>query len=405
MVALFRAQTVAELGVLAPVGGAEDVDAVQIVAGREPPGQGHVGVADGPLLACGVQGRVLIAGDDPAVEHPDHCLGLVAGVVEEPGVGAHLRSGQSVLLALLVVSVGVDDGVPGRGVQPRVAEVLVARHQAAAVPGVAARHARPGLVVAAAMGAAVVDVHLDAAVVPAGDDVDHAADGIRAVDRRGPVGDDFDALHHGQRDGRDVRDAAEDAAVAGSAAVHQDQCGCTAEPAQVDGGGGTDVCRAVELRAVYLAGGVDVLRQLAQQARQRQLAGGEDGFPIDDDHVARQLGRLSDQTRAGDDHQLDVLLLSLGLSLALVLLAECRLRGEKQAGEGQDRPKRRMLPGLFDAPTMRARSTCFPVRLHTVCGCVSMIVGVLHCSALLCVLVPIPIALVLPWWPWYWPWQ
>ncbi len=69
----------------------------------------------------------------------------------------------------------------------------------------------------------------------AGDDVDHAPDGVGAVQHRRAVLQDLDALDHGERDGRDVgRRVGARAAVDHAAAVDQDEGARRAQAAQVD---------------------------------------------------------------------------------------------------------------------------------------------------------------------------
>src|SRR5690606_4063637 len=79
--------------------------------------------------------------------------------------------------------------------------------------GVATRTAREAL--------AVGDFH--AFEVTTGDDVDHAAHGVRTVDGRGAVGQDLDALNGGHRDGVEVLRGAVHRVGRGAAAVDQDQ--------------------------------------------------------------------------------------------------------------------------------------------------------------------------------------
>src|SRR5690606_15289527 len=68
--------------------------------------------------------------------------------------------------------------------------------------------------------------------VLAGDDVDHAGHGVRAIDGRGTVLQDVDALDHDGRDRGDVLEAIR--ADAQALAVDQDQGALSTEVAQVD---------------------------------------------------------------------------------------------------------------------------------------------------------------------------
>jgi hypothetical protein len=74
---------------------------------------------------------------------------------------------------------------------------------------------------------------LQALVVPARDEVDHAADGVRAVDGRGAVQQDLDAVERRHRDLVQVDHAAVQAVGRDPAAVQQDEGGVGALVAQV----------------------------------------------------------------------------------------------------------------------------------------------------------------------------
>ncbi|KAG1533540.1 hypothetical protein G6F50_015843 [Rhizopus delemar] len=78
----------------------------------------------------------------------------------------------------------------------------------------------------------VIEPRSPAVEVLAGDDVDHAGDGVGAVDRRGAVGQHFNALDHRGRDGSQVGVAA--GADAHALAVQQHQGALRAQAAQVD---------------------------------------------------------------------------------------------------------------------------------------------------------------------------
>jgi hypothetical protein len=80
-------------------------------------------------------------------------------------------------------------------------------------------------------------MHFGAFEIPAGDDVDHAGDGVGAVDGRRAVFQHFHAFDDSQRDGVEVG-AAADARGGGfvdpADAVDEDQHALRAEVAQVD---------------------------------------------------------------------------------------------------------------------------------------------------------------------------
>src|SRR5690606_34880468 len=91
---------------------------------------------------------------------------------------------------------------------------------------------------ALALGLADAQGDLDAAEVLAGDDVDHAADRVGAVDGRGAVGQDLDALHRSQRDRVQVLALAHHRGGRGATAVDQDQgAGAAGSEARREGKG------------------------------------------------------------------------------------------------------------------------------------------------------------------------
>ncbi|MNI60636.1 hypothetical protein D3C73_1158650 [compost metagenome] len=86
---------------------------------------------------------------------------------------------------------------------------------------------------AAALRRADAQAAFLAVEVPPQDDVDHAADGVSAIERRGPVEQDIHAFDSRRRDGRDVGEIAPSAGAGHTAAVDQHQGGVRAEAAQV----------------------------------------------------------------------------------------------------------------------------------------------------------------------------
>src|SRR5207247_3890127 len=106
----------------------------------------------------------------------------------------------------------------------------------------------------------------------AGDDVDHAGDGVGSVDGRGAVLEDFDALDRLGGDGVQVdRGGSAEPAGHHAPSVDQDQGAGDAEAAQVDLGGAVGV--VVDAAGVDLeVGGVALLGQGLQVVADGQLA-------------------------------------------------------------------------------------------------------------------------------------
>jgi hypothetical protein len=101
------------------------------------------------------------------------------------------------------------------------------------------------------VGEAVAQGGLGAVEVAAGDQVDDAGHGVRAVDRRGAVGDHLDAADRRGRDLVQVAQGLDDAVGRQAAAVQQQQGGFGADAAQVGGAdgrgvGGRVLCAAAE---------------------------------------------------------------------------------------------------------------------------------------------------------------
>ncbi len=214
-----------ERDVVGEVVGAVDVDRLALDAGL----QAHLGVGVGVLtlgdrvvvgdvvrVAALVQGAPRIGAARAARTEPAALVGqrapvgrgrirAPAAVTREPAVLGHDR----ILL-----------GVLGR------------QGQAAALAG-GAQGERVLLQVTVAFAVlADVDVGFGAVEVLAGDHVDHAGDGVRTVDGRGAVLQDFDALDGRHRDLAQVLVAARGGAQA--LAVHQHQGAVGAQVADVD---------------------------------------------------------------------------------------------------------------------------------------------------------------------------
>ena len=118
---------------------------------------------------------------------------------------------------------------------------------------------------------------LGAVEVLAGDDVDHATDGIGTVDCRGAVGQDFDTLNRTQRDCVQVLCRTNVRGNRGTTTVDQDQGTARAEAAQ--GKTGERLCRRTRLRTERTEA---VKGCVAEQVSDRNLTGQFDLFTIDD---------------------------------------------------------------------------------------------------------------------------
>jgi hypothetical protein len=148
-------------------------------------------------------------------------------------------------------------------------------HVAAAVSRARAEQARDAVFGAvAALRNAVLGVSGEALEVVLEDEVDHAADRVGAVGRRGTAGDDLDALDGRRWDGVDV-DHAGAVDRSSAAPVHQHQVAVGAELAEADRG----CARGVGGRRVDIAAAFG-RAELGQRRRQlRQLV--EVGLEVD----------------------------------------------------------------------------------------------------------------------------
>ena len=72
-----------------------------------------------------------------------------------------------------------------------------------------------------------------ALIVCSGDEIDHATDGIGSIDCRGPIFQNVDALHSGNRQLVDINRATIDPVGRNSAPVQQDQGSSRALPTQI----------------------------------------------------------------------------------------------------------------------------------------------------------------------------
>ena len=91
-------------------------------------------------------------------------------------------------------------------------------------------------IAAGMLGRIVLCVRFGALKVLAQDEIDHAGDGVTAIDRRRAVFQDLDALHRGQRNGVQVATEGGECPVGDAAAVNQYERSLIAEPAQRSAG-------------------------------------------------------------------------------------------------------------------------------------------------------------------------
>ncbi len=143
---------------------------------------------------------------------------------------------------------------------------------------------------------------VEAAIVPAQDEVDHAADGVGAVDGRGAVAQHFDAVDRRQRDRVQVDRLAVEGVVGEPPAIEQHQRRSRTQPAQVGGGQARLVAAADGLRGVD---GIDVRRHALEQLLDGGHAAPFDLLAGDDLHRQRAFELGLRDVRAGDDHTLE----------------------------------------------------------------------------------------------------
>ncbi|MGC4113519.1 MAG: hypothetical protein QM765_02400 [Myxococcales bacterium] len=229
-----------------------------LVSGRSLPVDDHAlgdgGGADGGDLAAGEVVVVVDPAPDP-VAGPCRLLAEVAGAEEHVGLVELVAGGQR-----------------------QVDELRVAPLRDAAEGG-----------------------DLGARPVLAGDDVDHAADGVGAVDGRGAVLEDLDPLDGGHGDGVQVdggvgAGAARDEA----AAVDEHEGAGRAEAAQVDAG------RAVAAVVVLGVDGVGLRGQRLEDVADRRAAGAGDLLAGHHGDRSRRVEVGAVDARTGDDDLLDV---------------------------------------------------------------------------------------------------
>ena len=228
-----------------------------------------------------------------------------------------------------IAVVAAQDGVAldaqrAEGIPAILVEVAVAEQQAAAVD-----------VTTAFLGHVDEAGDLCALVVALGDEVDHAADRVGAVDRRCAVAQHLDALDRGERDGVEVDRAALQAMGGDAAPVEQHQRGVGALAAEVGARHAVVAAQGV-LHDAGVAG--EVVGPVAGDVEvHQQLLGGGDALGIDlllgdrgDGQRLLDLDALD--ARTGDGHLVEGLDRGLGV-LRPGLLGHGGQRGGGERGQ------------------------------------------------------------------------
>lgn len=180
--------------------------------------------------------------------------------------------------------------------------VTSGEQDAALVGGVTGGNAEVVDIAETVTGGADVASGFGAAEIATGDDVDHAADGVGAVHRRGAVLEDLDALDDGGRDGVEVhRRVGAGTARNVAAAVDQNQSSASTEATQADARGSAAAIVELDVDAVGLR------REVLQDVADRDEAGGVDFGPVEYGHRSRRVGDFAPNCRTGDDDDLAVI--------------------------------------------------------------------------------------------------
>ena len=146
---------------------------------------------------------------------------------------------------------------------------------------------------------AVVGVDLEALEIIAQDEVQHARDGVSAVDRGGAAGDDLDVLDQQARDGVDVDGQLPAARTHVTAAVDEGQGAVGAQAAKV-----RQRQAAVAEAAAGRVGRDDGVGQGGNGGEvvdDGRLTGRQQVLALDLDQRGRGVGRVATDARAGDD--------------------------------------------------------------------------------------------------------
>ena len=230
---------------------------------------------------------------------------ITRAVEEVAGIGAgaaHVREAVLALVERVPVALVADQRIA-------MAEIE-AQERARAVVGIdapAIREARARRVAAARDAGVCLD--LAAGEIAAQDDVDDARDRVGAVDRRGAVAQDLDAIDDRERDAREVGHARgverRDAVPGDAAPVDEDQRVLGAEPPERDRGGtgsaGLERRAARRGHRLGLVGDFDAgLR--AQEVEQRGVAARVDLLAVDLGDRDRRFGGHPLRPRSADEN-------------------------------------------------------------------------------------------------------
>jgi len=268
---------------------------------------------EGLVADRGVAGGhgVVVVGAGVAV-HPE-AVAVAGEARQRAAVLAFLARRVRVLDVVVVAVAGAAADVAADLVaaEDDAARVVRGAHQQAAALGAGAEQQRGLLGVAAAhrrVAAAVA--HLATLEVLAQDDVDHAADGVGAVQRRGAVGQDLDPFHRRQRDGVEVGRGAGARRVRRAAAVDQHQGAVGADAAHVHLRHRLGAAARARAEAAERGEGA-----VAQQLGHRDVAAGVDRGAVDHGDRDRALDVGALEARAGDGDPVQGLCLAGGAFL------------------------------------------------------------------------------------------
>ncbi|ETC87761.1 hypothetical protein XHC_2745 [Xanthomonas hortorum pv. carotae str. M081] len=200
-------------------------------------------------------------------------------------------------------------------------------NQPAALPGLAPFHSQRAAVGIAMRALCVIDRGGKTVVLVLENDVDHAADRIGAIHRRGSIGEHFHPLHHrcGNRIDVHARRRGHAARWAGHAMTVDQYQGAFRPQIAQRHQRATMAEAGVERRARHEAGH---RRQLLQQLAERALAAVFDALPVDHDDRAGRLCIDAAQMGTGD---VDLIQGLGGVVVGCALLCACR-----HCNDGQD---------------------------------------------------------------------
>ena len=341
------------------------VEAVAVAAGeRGTAGQRHIGIAQrARTLRVGERGNAP-ARTRQGANAAEH--GVVQHAVKRSvgGVGVDTDEGMRGFQPVDVQALDlIDVFVLAEGIQVQ-----------AVVQQVGTDQGRDTLVgLASLVDHAVVGIDFHAFEVTAQLEVQHARDGVGAVNRRGTAGDDLDVLDQQTRNGVDVDSQVTGGGTDVATTVDQGQGAARAERAQV----GKRQTTVVQVRT----GGVRRNQRVrqggdgGQVVDDRRLTGAQQGFARNLDQRGRGVRRVTTDARTGDDDFVD--LGGLGVSPALnvhareLVLSEGRSRDSHDARE--DRRAKKVLalekhvdwaPTVVDALRSARRMTDSASDLH-----------------------------------------